>query len=121
LIIRRISQGLPPSRLFYKAPIILDGAGWIQARGSAVLWTIALAGTLGLLLGLRYKVASLIAASCTVGLVIVLLANLNGWGLGIAVLTILASLLLMQLMYMVGLLFARARQRPPGEPPEQQR
>lgn len=79
------------------------------------MWqTIAAAGLLGLLLGLRYKVPSLIAASAAVAVLIAILAIQRGWTLTTAALTILTAVFAMQAAYLVGLiLVGRMRQRIP--------
>ena len=79
------------------------------------MWqTIAAAGFLGLLLGLRYKVPGLIAASAAVVVLIGILAIRRGWTLTDAVLTILTAVLAMQAAYLLGLILAgRMSQRIP--------
>ncbi len=86
-------------------------------RDELDVWRVmAMAGLLGLLLGLRYKVASLIAASGAAVLLTCAFAVRHGWSFEFSALTILASLLAMQGAYVVGLILStrvRNRRRPP--------
>lgn len=71
-----------------------------------VLWTIAAAGVLGLLLGLKYKVVALVAASLGFSVLTIFLALHNGYGFGAAALATLAALAIMQLAYALGLILS---------------
>jgi hypothetical protein len=68
-----------------------------------VLWAIAAAGVLGLLLGLKYKVVALIAASMGISILTIAVALHKGYGLGAIVLATFVALVTMQLAYAVGL------------------
>jgi hypothetical protein len=74
-----------------------------------VLWVIAAACPLGLLLGLKYKVASLIAASGAMVALTCALSIVAHWTLGNAAVTIVASLIVLQVSYFVGLLISESR------------
>jgi hypothetical protein len=77
-----------------------------------VLWVIAAAGPLGVLLGLRYKVSGLIAASGGIAVLIVACAFWARWPAGETALTLLGALATLQAGYLVGLLISGYR-RPP--------
>lgn len=74
-----------------------------------MLWVIAAAGPLGVLLGLRYKVASLIAASGAVAVLICAFTLWASWPLEPSALTILGSLVALQAGYFIGLLLSGRR------------
>lgn len=77
-----------------------------------VLWVIAAAGPLGVLLGLRYKVSSLIAASGGIAALIIACAVWERWPAGETALTLLGALATLQAGYLVGL-FISGYGRPP--------
>jgi hypothetical protein len=78
-----------------------------------VLWVMAAAAPLGVLLGLRFKVPSLIAASGGFAVLILVLAIRASWPVAGAALTLLGSLVLLQAGYVVGLVISGQR-RPPS-------
>jgi hypothetical protein len=71
-----------------------------------VLWTIAAAGLLGFILGLKYKVVALVAASLGIGILTISVALHKGYGLGALAFATLAALATMQLAYALGLLLS---------------
>jgi hypothetical protein len=77
-----------------------------------VLWVIAAAGPLGVLLGLRYKVSSLIAASGGIAVLIIALAFWAQWAIGPTALTLAGAVVTLQAGYLVGLAISGHR-RPP--------
>jgi hypothetical protein len=69
-----------------------------------VLWTIAAAGLLGFILGLKYKVVALVAASLGIAILTISLALHKGYGFGAVALATVVALVTMQIAYAVGLL-----------------
>ena len=81
-----------------------------------MFWMITAVGLLGLLLGLKYKIASLIASCGVVVALISAFAIHGGWPLSAAAPAIIASVSALQGAYLTGLLIsakARSRQRQP--------
>ena len=80
-----------------------------------VLWVMAAAAPLGVLLGLRFKVPSLIAASGGFAVLVFVLAIRASWPIAGSALTLLGSLVALQAGYVVGLLISGQRRRPPTD------
>lgn len=75
-----------------------------------MLWVVAVAaGPLGMLLGLRYKAPSLIAASGLLAALILAIAIRGGVSFVACVLALLASVASLQTGYVVGLILSRPR------------
>jgi len=68
-----------------------------------MLWGYGAAGGLGLLLGLRYRVSAVVAASPAVALVSIALAAFAGWSRWIALSVAIGGVFILQCGYLVGL------------------
>ncbi len=79
-----------------------------------MLWSIAAAGGVGVLLGLKFRIASVIAASLGLAIVVAATAAFRHWEPFTALKIGIVSLLSLQLAYLLGLMLAGLYHRAGG-------
>lgn len=82
-----------------------------------MLWSIATAGGVGILLGLKFRIASVIAASLGLAIVVATIAALRHWEPLAALKVGFVSLLSLQLAYLLGLMLSGLYHRAGGTKP----
>lgn len=83
-----------------------------------MLWSVAAAGGVGILLGLKYRIASVIAVSVGLAIVVALTATLQRWEPASALKIGFFSLLSLQLAYLIGLMLSALYHRPRPRKPQ---